>query len=144
MTRALNPNFSDALRASKQSLLAVATFSGVANLLMLVPAFFMLNVYDKAVGHNSVETLWALSLITAFLFLVLGSMEWIRSRVLVAISTRMDKILAPSIYRFTFQNAVNVGGEQATIQPLADLMGLRQFLTGAGIFALFDAPWLPV
>ena len=56
----------------------------------------------------------------------------------------MDKILAPSIYRFTFQNAVNVGGQQATIQPLADLMGLRQFLTGAGIFALFDAPWLPV
>ncbi len=144
MTRALNPNFSDALRASKQSLLAVATFSGVANLLMLVPAFFMLNVYDKAVGHNSVETLWALSLITAFLFLVLGSMEWIRSRVLVAISTRMDKILAPAIYRFTFQNAVNVGGQQASIQPLADLMGLRQFLTGAGIFALFDAPWLPV
>ena len=65
-------------------------------------------------------------------------------QVLVAISTRMDKILAPSIYRFTFQNAVNVGGQQATIQPLADLMGLRQFLTGAGIFALFDAPWLPV
>ena len=38
---------------------------------MLVPAFFMLNVYDKAVGNNSLSTLWMLSGITAFLFMIL-------------------------------------------------------------------------
>ena len=39
------------------SLLAAAVFSGVANFLMLVPAFFMLSVYDKAIGANSLPTL---------------------------------------------------------------------------------------
>ena len=36
----------------QQSLIAAAVFSGIANLLMLVPAFFMLNVYDKAIGAS--------------------------------------------------------------------------------------------
>lgn len=32
----------------------------------------------------------------------------------------------------------------ASAQPLNDMTGLRQFLTGNGLFAFFDAPWLPV
>ena len=69
-----------ALERCRTSFISVGVFSGVANLLMLVPAFFMLNVYDKAVGHNSLDTLWVLSALTAFLFLILCAMEIIRSR----------------------------------------------------------------
>ena len=32
----------------------------------------------------------------------------------------------------------------AAQQPLTDLTQLRQFLTGNGIFAFFDAPWTPI
>ena len=133
-----------ALQLCKSSLIAVAVFSGVANLLMLVPAFFMLNVYDKAVGHNSLDTLWALCAIAAFLFGVLGAMEAYRSRVLVAISSRLDQVLAPTFFDLSFRNAVLAGSDKATIQPLVDLNNLRQFVTGTGVFALFDAPWLPI
>ena len=52
--------------------LVAAAFSGIANLLMLVPAFYMLNVYDKAVGSNSLPTLLMLSIVTAIMFLGLG------------------------------------------------------------------------
>ena len=44
----------------QSSLIAAAVFSGIANLLMLVPAFFMLNVYDKAIGAT-VYPLWPCS-----------------------------------------------------------------------------------
>ena len=132
------------LRLCRQSLIAVGLFSFVANLLMLVPAFFMLNVYDKAVGNNSLPTLWALALIAAFLFLILGAMEALRSRVLVAISSRLDQELSPTFYDLIFKSAVLTGPERATTQPLTDLNQLRQFLTSAGVFAVFDAPWLPV
>ena len=134
----------DAYKACRASVIAVATFSGVANLLMLVPAFFMLNVYDKAVGNNSLPTLWVLSGITVFMFLVLGIMEALRAKVLVSISGRIDQILSPALYRQTFQYAALEGKAAPSVQPLQDLHGLRQFLTGTGIFAVFDAPWLPV
>ena len=44
----------------------------------------------------------------------------------------------------TFKSAVLVGPDKASIQPLTDLHGLRQFVTGNGVFALFDSPWLPI
>ena len=40
-------------------------------------------------------------------------------------------------------NAVRLGPEHATPQPLADFANLRQFVTGPGVIAIFDAPWLP-
>ena len=134
----------NALRLCKTSFVGVGVFSGIANLLMLVPAFFMLNVYDKAVGNNSLETLWVLSSITVFLFAVLAAMEWVRSRVLVYTSSRLDLMLAERILKLTYLNAVAVGSNRATIQPLHDLNALRRFLTGNGVFAFFDAPWLPI
>ena len=137
-------SFQDSIAVCKQSFVSVGVFSGVINILMLTPAFFMLNVYDKAVGHNSLSTLAMLSLITLAMFIVLGVVEAIRARVLVAISSRLDKALAPRLYEICFANAVNVGSGKATTQPLQDLNGIRQYLTNNGVFAFFDAPWLPI
>ncbi len=133
-----------ALQACRDSFVAVGIFSGVANILMLVPAFYMLNIYDKAVGNNSLDTLWVLSAITIAMFLMLALMEIIRSRVLVEVAARLDRLVSPALYDLSFENAVRVGGERSSTQPLIDLNGLRQFLTGNGVFAFFDAPWLPV
>ena len=137
-------SIADGVRLCKRSFVSVGVFSGVANLLMLVPAFFMLNVYDKAVGHNSTSTLAVLSVFTLVMFVALGLMEAVRSRILVAVSSRLDRLLSPGLYQRTFTNAINVGPTRASTLPLQDLLGLRQFLTGTGIFALFDAPWLPI
>jgi ATP-binding cassette subfamily C protein EexD len=134
----------DALGVCRQTFFAVIAFSGVANLLMLVPAFYMLNVYDKAVGNNSLSTLAALSVITAVLFIALGSMEALRTRLLTAASVKLDHLLGPDTYERTFHNAVNVGSNRANTRPLQDLTALRQFLTGNGILAACDAPWLPI
>ena len=65
----------DALAACRQSIVAVAVFSAVANVLMLTPAFFMLNIYDKAVANNSLSTLWVLSF-----FAIFYSLFWVSWR----------------------------------------------------------------
>ncbi len=134
----------DALIACRQSFVAVAVFSAVANVLMLTPAFFMLNIYDKAVANNSLSTLWVLSSLAIFLFIVLGAMEALRSRVLVAISSRLDRLLAGELHKITFETATRVGSHRLGTQPLTDLNSLRHFLTGTAVFAIFDAPWLPI
>ena len=140
----MGDHFKEAYRVCKQSLIAVAIFSGVANLLMLTPAFFMLNVYDKAVGSNSMDTLWVLTALTVFLFLILAAMDALRALVLVKVSGRIDQVLASPVYLKTFQTAATGGSQAATVQALSDLTSLRQFITSAGIIALLDAPWLPI
>ena len=138
-------NWSQPLKEScRQSLIAAAVFSGIANLLMLVPAFFMLTVYDKAIGANSLSTLAVLSLITLFMFLGLASMELLRSRMLVAVGRRIDKLVGPLVYEATFQNALRVGSANASTQPLTDFVALRQFISGNGAITVFDTPWMPI
>ncbi len=132
------------LAACRQSIFSVAVFSFVANLLMLVPAFFMLSVYDKAVAHNSLPTLWVLALVALFLFFVLGIMEYVRAAVLSSVATRMDKVLGSRTFDATLIQAAVLGPERSSLQPLVDLNDLRQFLTSNGIISILDAPWLPI
>ena len=131
-------------KSCRESLTAVGIFSFIANLLMLVPAFFMLNVYDKAIGSNSVSTLLALSLIAVLMFGGLFAMEALRSRVLVAVSNKIDQIITPLVYEATLQNALRVGAHNASAQPISDFFSLRQFVSGNGAITVFDTPWLPI
>lgn len=144
MLRLSQTDLERTLLACRTSFFAVALFSFFINLLMLVPSFYMLQVYDRAVGSGSKATLLMLTLIMLFLMLSMGALEWVRSRIMVRISTRLENDLGARLHDAGFKLALDSGGVNATTQPLSDLNGLRQFLTGSGLFAFFDAPWLPI
>jgi len=133
-----------ALKACKGSFISVGFFSFFVNLLMLVPSFYMLQVYGRVVTSGSITTLVMLTLIMTILMATMGSLEWTRSRIMVRLSTKLDVMLSRDVYRASFKRALDSGGMDASAQPLNDLTGLRQFLTGNGLFAFFDTPWLPV
>ncbi|WP_417780655.1 type I secretion system permease/ATPase [Stutzerimonas xanthomarina] len=133
-----------ALKACKGSFISVGFFSFFVNALMLVPSFYMLQVYGRVVTSGSISTLVMLTIIMTVLMVTMGSLEWTRSRIMVRLSTKLDVLLSRDVYRASFKRALDSGGMDASAQPLNDLTGLRQFLTGNGLFAFFDAPWLPV
>jgi len=133
-----------ALEACKNSFITVGFFSFFVNALMLVPSFYMLQVYGRAVTSGSVTTLLMLTLILCALMLAMGALEWTRSRLMVRISAKLDALLSREVYRASFSRALESGGADASAQSMNDLTGLRQFLTGNGLFAFFDAPWLPI
>lgn len=134
----------DALRSCRGSFFAVGFFSMFVNLLMLTPAFYMLQVYGRVITSGSVPTLIMLTIIMAALMLTMGVLEWTRSRLMVRISTQLDQKLSTDVYQASFNRALASGGMDASAQPMNDLNGLRQFMTGNGLFAFFDAPWFPV
>ena len=143
----MNTNRTDleaVLHACRSSFLYVGLFSMFINLLMLVPSFYMLHVYDRVVNSRSVPTLVMLTLVMLLLMITMGGLDWVRSRFLVRIGTRIDSLLGARLYDISFKQALYSGGMQASVQPLNDLTGLRQFLTGNGLFAFFDAPWMPI
>ncbi|MDU8499568.1 type I secretion system permease/ATPase [Pseudomonas syringae] len=144
MSRSHENNLQVALKACKGSFISVGFFSLFVNALMLVPTFYMIQVSGRVVPSSSTSTLIMLTLIMTVLMLTLGSLEWVRSRILVRISNRLDVMLSRDVYRASFKKALSSGGMDASAQSLNDLTALRQYLTGNGLFAFFDAPWLPI
>lgn len=132
-----------ALWLFRREFVLVAVLSMVANVLMLAPTLYMLQVFDRVMVSRSELTLLAMSLITLFLFLVMAGAEWMRSRVLVLSGQRLDSVLSSRVFHASFETNLQQPGVAST-RAFGDLVQLRQFLTGQGIFALFDTPWTPV
>lgn len=132
-----------ALGAFRREFIMVAVFSAVANLLLLAPTLYMLQVFDRVMLSQSELTLLVLSLITLFFYVVGAFSEWMRSRVLVRAGMRMDGMLSTRVFNASFESNLRQLGTHSS-KAFNDLIQVRQFLTGNGVFALFDAPWAPV
>jgi ATP-binding cassette subfamily C protein EexD len=132
-----------ALKLCRGSFLFAGFFSLFINLLMLAPALYMLQVYDRVLNSQSESTLVLLTILLAGLFVVMGGLEVVRSRILVRVGARLDVLLNERLFGAVFERTLR-GQGSATAQPLTDLATVRQFLTGNGLFAFFDAPWVPI
>ncbi len=131
------------LKETRKSFMYVGFFSFFINILMLVPSIYMLQVYDRVMASKSIETLVLLTIIVTFLFFTMGILEVIRSRILVRIGNKMDIALNGYLFDVIFNQArLNPAG--ASSMPITDLIKIRQYMTGNGVFALFDSPWFPV
>ena len=118
-------------------------FSFVINLLLFVAPLYMLQIYDRVLGTRNETTLLMISLITLFLMLVYGLMEFIRSRMLVRAGMQFDEMLSSAIFgRAVKMKLANPAGGAEHI--ISDGDKVREFLTGTGIITFFDAPWTPV
>lgn len=131
------------LKTLKGSFYFAAFISLFINLLMLVPTLYMLQLYDRVLASRSMETLIMLTLIVVVMFVVLGLLEFIRSRILIRVGNAIDAKMSNRLFDAMFALANRHPGK-ATAQPLSDLTQIRQFLTGTPLFAFFDAPWIPI
>ena len=143
------PNFferselTQVLWSFRREFVMVGVFSMVANVLMLSPTLYMLQVYDRVLMSRSELTLLAMSLITLFFFAVMAFSEWMRSRLLVRSGVRLDAALGTRVFNASFESSLSQSST-GTARAFGDLIQIRQFLTGNGIFAFFDAPWAPI
>ena len=138
-----NSELKDAIYASKKSFLIVGFFSLFINLLMLVPPLYMLQLYDRVITSRSEETLIMLTGIVVVLFITMSLLEIVRSKILVKVGNKLDSLLSQRIFDSLFELANKHPGK-ASSMPLNDLTSVRQFMTGNGLFAFFDAPWIPI
>ena len=132
-----------ALWAFRREFFVVGLFSMVANLLMLTPTLYMLQVYDRVMLSGSDLTLIAVSLICLFLLGVMGTAEWFRSRLLVRVGVAIDQELSTRVFNASFEAYLNQSSAHPS-RSFSDLIQVRQFLTGQGVFAFLDAPWTPI
>lgn len=138
-----NTELKQAILKAKKSFIFVGFFSLFINLLQLTSPLYMLQLYDRVMTSRSESTLWLLTLLVVVLFVTMALLEMIRSRVLVRVGNKLDNLLSDRVFESIFALANKMPGK-ASSAPLNDLTQIRQFMTGNGLFAFFDTPWMPI
>ncbi|MBW8906311.1 MAG: type I secretion system permease/ATPase [Betaproteobacteria bacterium] len=112
------------------------------NVLLLVPPVYMLQLFDRVISSRSPETLIMLTVAAALALGMMGLLDALRGWLLMGCGIALDRLLGPRVFEGLLAPSITLTADERA-HGLRDVHTLRTFLTGAGIFALFDAPWLP-
>ena len=108
--------------------------------LSLAPIVYMWNAFDRVMSSRSVVTLVSLTALILGVYVFWTALEWIRGRLMVRLSLRIDWDLAADIFDASFRRVA--GRKSVNVQQaMGDLLELRQFLSGKGVLAVVSAPF---
>ena len=131
------------VRTLRPFVLLAAGASLVLNLMLMMPAVFMMQVFDRVFASRSLETLTMLSVLVVLALGLAYGMDVVRSRALAWAGALLDRQLSPVALRASLQRAAQPA-RTSEADVLRDIGSLRAFLASSGVMALFDAPWVPV
>jgi len=121
----------------------LAVYSFFLNILMLAAPFYMLVVYDIVMPSKNLNTLLLVTLITIMFFVGMWILDYVRGKLTIYASNKLDVLLNERVFNATFALAAKYP-DKANIEPIQDFRAIKTFLGGQGIFAFFDFPWFPI
>ena len=131
-----------ALADGKGPMAWAAAISFFANVLYMALPLYTYQIYGRVLVTQNQPTLWVLTLITIFVFVVSAALDDVRARVLINYGVLLDQRVSGQIFSALFDDSVR--GGKGNSQALRDLDQFRTTLTGIGAAAFFDVPWIPV
>jgi PrtD family type I secretion system ABC transporter len=131
------------LRLLRRPLLHVAGLSFFVNLLLLVPALFMLQVFDRVLASQSGETLVVLMIGVGVALALLLALDYLRARLQGVAGNIVGEALSPAVTTIVVAQGARRSG-RVTSESLRDIGSLRALFSAQGLLALFDAPWVIV
>ncbi|MFN3969767.1 MAG: type I secretion system permease/ATPase [Gemmobacter sp.] len=131
-------------RAGGGLLVAVAVFSVFVNLLLLTGPLYMLQVYDRVLGSRSEETLIALSILVAGLFLAMGLLDHARGRVMGRLAARFQDRLDRRVFEASVRRLSVLPNDPVAATGTRDLEAVQRLMASPVLLALFDIPWTPL
>ena len=102
-----------ALWSLRRIFFAAGGFSFVINMIMLVPAIYMLQIYDRVLSSRSESTLLMLTLLVLGLYALMGGLEWVRSRLLVRAGSMLDAQMNERVFTAAFEANLQRAGANA-------------------------------
>ena len=130
-------------RRGWNNLAIVALFSMAINVLMLSGPLYMLQVYDRVLPSNSIETLIAMSVLLLGIYLCVGCLELVRLRILARVGRNLETGVAPALFDASIRQRIsNTIGSKSS--DFTELSRIRDFLSSNALPAFFDLPWIPI
>ena len=122
----------------------VALAALMINLFALASPLFVMNVYDRVVPNQAIETLWALSFGVMIVFLFDFVLRTLRGYFVDTVGKAADIKIASRIFAqvLGIKLAAKPGSSGAFANNLREFETLRDFFTSATLVALIDLPFI--
>ena len=123
---------------------AFISFLGICvNLIYLIVPIYMMVIYDRVLYSFSPATLITLSALTFFSLIIMGILDFIRSRMLLKAGLDMEQKLFPHVLdtMHTHAMAAEKSGYSSGMQ---DLMHLTDAIKSYKILRFMDFPWMVI
>jgi len=134
---------SDLLRQCRKSFITVAILTLPITLLGITPLLYLWNLMDRVMASRSEATLISLTVLVLVAYAFWSALEWIRSRILIRISLRMDWDIAPRVFDTAFRR--HVSRKKSNVhQIMGDVEKLRAFMTGSQMINVMGLPYVPL
>ena len=130
------------IKPFRKQFMQMAWLSLLTNVLMLVPTVYMLQLYDRVMLSRSTFTLMAITLITAGLLIFMAGADWLRNLYAIKTGVQLDLTYGKQIFAAVFNPRITQ--RPSPVQSLQQLITVRHFMTGQGLFAMLDMPWSAV
>lgn len=141
-TGPLAPPLASAFAQCRQHIVHAMAFSAFLNLLLIAPALYMMQVYDRVIPTRGGETLFWLTAIYLFAVGALASLDWIRAKILGRVSARLARLLSGQILSALL--ALPDRARSRSGSALREFDAFRQTVTAPATTSLFDVPWSPI
>jgi ATP-binding cassette subfamily C exporter for protease/lipase len=123
----------------RTELRTAAWMSLVIGVLMLVPSWYMFEVYGRVLNSRNATTLMWLLLMVMGIYLVIELLDLVRARALHAVAQGFDQKLKQTVFEAVFQaNLKRLPG--GTTQPFNDLKNLKDFIASPFVTSVLDIP----
>jgi ATP-binding cassette subfamily C protein EexD len=122
-------------------LITMAGLSLVMSLMALSQPLYMLNLYDRVLSSQSVDSLISITAITLFVLVCFGGFDWSRHLVQEQMGRSVEEAIRPLLLEASIHQAA-VG--KSVQQRLSRLDELKNFVTGTAFSSLFDLIFVPI
>ncbi|MBL4730883.1 MAG: type I secretion system permease/ATPase [Sulfurimonas sp.] len=113
------------------------------NLFVLASPLFTMNVYDRVVPNNAIETLWVFAIGISVIYLIDTFLKFTRTFLLESAAKKSDIIMSSIIFEkvLDLKMANHPASVGSFASNLKDFDSIRNFLTNATMAAIIDLPF---
>lgn len=114
------------------------------NIFAIASPLFVMNVYDRVVPNNAIETLWVLALGAVIVFVFDFILRTLRGVFIDIAGKKVDTILASSLFEQMLGIKMVDQGESTGVRAnhVRDFENIRDFFTSATIASIVDLPFV--
>lgn len=128
-------------RQLKRYSLTMVGLSGAINILGITLPLFTMQVFDRVLASRNVDTLFFLALVAGMALLTAAIFDGVRNMALGRVGEWLMHRLAPDVLSRSIERRL-VDGTLRT-EMVRELSQLRGFVSGPGVPAMLDIPWMP-